>query len=140
MACRWLCIVILSVLAACATAPPPAAIVPSACIQTGQASWYRPELHRTADGHHDGPEALVAAHRSLPFGTQVRVTDLQSGRSVVVRIDDRGPFIRGRIIDLSPEAARLIGLRREGTASVRLEIADPAQARGGCPFPGTGRA
>ena len=64
---------------------------------------------KTASGERMNPAALTAAHRSLPFGTRVRVTNKKNGRSVVVRISDRGPFVRGRVIDLSPAAARAIG-------------------------------
>lgn len=66
--------------------------------------------------------ALTAAHKTLPFGTRVRVTNLKNSKSVVVRINDRGPFVKGRIIDLSYEAARRIGLLAMGKAKVRLEI------------------
>ena len=66
--------------------------------------------------------ALTAAHRTLPFGTRVRVTNLKNSKSVVVRINDRGPFVKGRIIDLSYEAARRIGLLALGVAKVRLHI------------------
>lgn len=109
-------------------------------MQVGQASWYRPALHRAADGDHYGPNAMIAAHRSLPFGTRVRVTDLESGRSVVVRIGDRGPFVAGRIIDLSPAAARELRMRHDGVVNVRLEIANDAPAAGACPFRSAGSA
>lgn len=103
-------------------------------MQVGQASWYRPALHRAADGDHYGPDALVAAHRSLPFGTRVRVTDIASGRSVIVRIGDRGPFVPGRIIDLSPAAARQLGMRHDGVVTVRLELSSEPPVAGACPF------
>ncbi len=77
---------------------------------------------RTASGERFNPEALTAAHRTLRFGTRVRVTNLRNGRSVVVRINDRGPFIRGRVIDLSHRAARIIGMIRRGIAPVKVEI------------------
>ncbi len=83
------------------------AIPITASAQTGIASVY--SGGRTADGEHASPGGLTAAHRSLPFGTLVRVTNERTGRSVVVRINDRGPFVRGRIIDLTPAAARAIG-------------------------------
>lgn len=90
----------------------------------GIASWYGPGFHgrRTASGERFNQNALTAAHRSLPFGTQVKVTNLNNGRSVVVRINDRGPFSRGRIVDLSAGAARVIGLKGTGTAPVRIQI------------------
>ena len=87
--------------------------------QLGHASWYA--LHsRTASGERMNPEELTAAHRSLPFGTKVLVENLSNGRSVVVRINDRGPFIGGRIIDLSKAAAESIGMIDAGTAKVRV--------------------
>ena len=73
---------------------------------------------RTANGQR--PEALTAAHRTLPFGTLVRVTNNHTGRSVVVRINDRGPFVRGRVIDLTPAAARALGF--SGLAQVTLDV------------------
>jgi rare lipoprotein A len=77
--------------------------------QTGIASIYGYKGGRTASGQRANPAHLTAAHRSLPFGTRVRVTNLRNKRSVVVRINDRGPFIRGRVIDLTPAAARVLG-------------------------------
>jgi peptidoglycan lytic transglycosylase len=90
--------------------------------QEGIASWYGPGFNgkSTANGEIYNMDAMTAAHRTLPFGTTVRVHDLENGRSVVVRINDRGPFVAGRIIDLSREAAR--ELHMDGTALVRLEI------------------
>jgi rare lipoprotein A len=90
----------------------------------GIASWYGYDGSgpRTATGERFNPEGLTAAHRSLPFGTRVRVTNVRNGRSVVVRINDRGPFIRGRIIDLSAGAARILGMMGSGLAPVRIEV------------------
>ena len=90
----------------------------------GAASWYGPGFHGrlTANGERFNQEALTAAHRTLRFGTRVRVTNLHNGRSVVVRINDRGPFIDGRVIDLSKAAARAIGMLNSGVAPVRLQI------------------
>ena len=87
---------------------------------SGLASWYGPGFHgrRTASGETFNTNALTAAHRTLPFGTQVRVVNQQNGRSVMVRINDRGPFSHGRVIDLSRAAAQLIGL--SGIAKVML--------------------
>jgi rare lipoprotein A len=92
--------------------------------QAGLASWYGPGLHgrRTASGTVHTGAALTAAHRSLPFGTRVRVTNLNNGRAVVVVVDDRGPFVRGRVIDLSLAAARRLGMVRDGVVPVRLEV------------------
>jgi len=99
---------------------------PTRVYQQGLASWYGPRFHgrRTANGERFNKFQLTAAHRTLPFNTRVRVTNLQSGKSVVVRINDRGPHIRGRIIDLSYAAARLLGMHRRGVVLVKLELLD----------------
>ena len=87
--------------------------------QTGHASWYA--LHsRTASGEIMNPSAMTAAHRSLPFGTKVLVENLTNGRSVVVRINDRGPFVGGRIIDVSKAAASVLGMLGSGAARVKV--------------------
>ena len=121
---------ILVLLAGCAS-PPPATTPPAAGTPVyraeGQASWYGQRHHgrRTASGERFDQHALTAAHRSLPFGSRVKVTHLRSQRSVVVRINDRGPYGRGRIIDLSRAAAERLGMLRSGVAPVRVErIAD----------------
>src|SRR3954471_23255116 len=92
--------------------------------QGGLASWYGPGFYgrRTASGVVYTGTALTAAHPSLPFGTLVRVTNLANGRTVVVVIDDRGPFVRGRVIDLSMAAARRLGMMQDGVVQVRLEV------------------
>jgi rare lipoprotein A len=92
--------------------------------QLGHASWYSLPSNITANGERMDPNELTAAHRSLPFGTKVLVENLANGRSVVVRINDRGPFIGGRIIDLSQAAAASIGMIDAGTAKVRVIAAD----------------
>ena len=91
---------------------------------SGKASWYGPGFHGrfTANGERYNQYALTAAHRSLPFGTRVRVTNMNNGRSVVVRINDRGPFIRGRVIDLSTAAASNIGMIHHGVVPVRVQV------------------
>jgi rare lipoprotein A len=89
-------------------------------VQTGVASWYRD--HRTASGERFNVNALAAAHRSLPFGSAVRVVDLKTGKSIIVRINDRGPYIRGRIIDLTAGAAMELGFYHRGIAPVRIEL------------------
>ena len=93
-------------------------------IAGGVASYYGKELagNRTASGERFDPGQLTAAHRSLPFGTKVRVTNTTNGDSVIVRINDRGPFAHGRIIDVSHAAAREIGMHRSGTARVKLAL------------------
>jgi rare lipoprotein A len=91
--------------------------------QTGLAS-----IHsggRTASGEYARARGMTAAHRSLPFGTKVRVTNHRTGRSVIVRINDRGPFVRGRIIDVTPAAARELGF--SGVARVSLEVVGQAE-------------
>ncbi len=90
--------------------------------QVGHASWYA-LTSKTASGERMNPSALTAAHRSLPFGSKVLVENLSNGRSVVVRINDRGPFVGGRIIDLSKAAAAQIGMIHSGTARVRVTSA-----------------
>ena len=90
--------------------------------QTGQASYYGYGAgSQTASGARFNPNAMTAAHRTLPFGTKVRVTNKRNGKTVVVTINDRGPFIRGRIIDLSTAAAGVIGMRSSGVAPVLVE-------------------
>jgi rare lipoprotein A len=90
----------------------------TASAQEGIASVYSGE--RTANGEYAHASALTAAHRTLPFGTRVRVTNHQTGRSVVVRINDRGPFVSGRIIDLTPAGARALGM--DGLAHVTVDV------------------
>jgi len=101
-----------------------AMISPVRSLQRGIASWYGPGFHGrlSANGERYNQNALTAAHRSLPFGTMVRVTNLRTGLSIVVRITDRGPFVRGRIIDLSASSARAIGVMSSGIAPVLLEV------------------
>ncbi|CAN1541412.1 Rare lipoprotein A [Rhabdaerophilaceae bacterium] len=91
--------------------------------ETGRASFYGRELagQRTASGEVFRPEGLTAAHRSLAMGTQVKVTNLTNGKSVIVRVNDRGPFVRNRLIDVSYGAARALGFVAQGTTRVRLE-------------------
>lgn len=88
---------------------------------TGIASYYW-QGQSTASGERFNPGAMTAAHRSLPFGTKVRVTNLRNGRSVVVRINDRGPYVRGRIIDLSRAAASQLGFTGQGVTKVEVSV------------------
>lgn len=90
--------------------------------QVGVASWYGGKFHgrKTASGQVYDMNRMTAAHRTLPFGTKVEVTNLRNGRSVVVTINDRGPFIKGRIIDVSRRAAGKLGFRNQGVAKVRV--------------------
>ncbi|MBM3508024.1 MAG: septal ring lytic transglycosylase RlpA family protein [Alphaproteobacteria bacterium] len=101
--------------------PPPYA-------ETGVASWYGELYHgrRTANGELYDMHLLTAAHRTLPLPSYVRVTNLENDRSVVLRVNDRGPFIDGRIIDVSFGAAQLLGFVRQGLVKVRLDAAGPA--------------
>ena len=89
----------------------------------GKASYYADQFHgkRTANGETFNMHKLTAAHPSLPFGTWVRVTNLNNDKDVIVRINDRGPFVKGRIIDLSIDAAKEIGIMQSGTVRVKLE-------------------
>jgi rare lipoprotein A len=106
-------------------APPPPA--PTGWTETGIASWYGIPYdgRRTSSGEIFDMHALTAAHRTLPFNTWLEVTDLQSGKRVNVRINDRGPFVDGRIIDLSMGAADQLGMVRAGLAKVRLKVIKP---------------
>jgi len=98
--------------------------VPPARSLSGRISWYGPGFHgrRTASGERFDRNEMTAAHKSLPFGTLVRVTDLATGRSVLVRVNDRGPYAHGRILDLSEKAAHRLGIKGRGTASTRAEV------------------
>ncbi|HLL24263.1 MAG TPA: septal ring lytic transglycosylase RlpA family protein [Kofleriaceae bacterium] len=119
---------LLTILVACGapSKPPPkkrTGAVDTRGQQGGKASWYGGRHHGgpTASGERFNKRAMTAAHRSLPFGTRVRVTNLRNGRSVTVRINDRGPFTRGRIIDLSEAAAEKLDMIEAGVVPVRLE-------------------
>lgn len=116
-----------------ACAPPPKGLPPPypppppprvKRVEYGWASWYGGEFHgrRTASGEVYNMYDLTAAHRTLPLGTRVMVTHLRKGRSVVVTINDRGPFVKGRIIDLSYAAAKVLDMLEEGVAWVRVEV------------------
>ncbi len=107
------------VLSACALVL--VAMAPANAGETGQASWYKIGF-KTANGERFKPNGLTAAHRTLPFGTKVRVKNLRNGKSVVVRINDRGPFIKSRIIDVSKGAAQRIGLIRAGVTKVSVQV------------------
>ncbi len=95
-------------------------------VDRGIASWYGPELEGqpTASGEPFDPYAMTAAHKNLPLGTRVEVENLENGRSVIVRVNDRGPFVDGRVIDLSLAAAQALGFAAKGTARVRVRALD----------------
>lgn len=90
-----------------------------AAAQTGKASYYKHGA-RTANGERFDPHGYTAAHRTLPFGTRVLVTNVKTGKSVIVRINDRGPFIKNRIIDVSYGAAKMLGITATGVATVKI--------------------
>lgn len=100
--------------------------------ETGVASWYGPTFYgqQTANGEVFDANALTAAHRTLPMPVNVRVTNLENGRSVILRVNDRGPFARGRIIDVSEQAAKLLGFYGRGTARVRVTYVSRADLPG----------
>src|SRR5690242_18586470 len=103
--------------------------------ETGIASWYGPTFYgrSTANGERFDADALTAAHRTLPMPVNVRVTNLDNGKSLIVRVNDRGPFSKGRIIDVSERAADLLGFRLQGTARVRVTYMGRALLPGGQP-------
>jgi rare lipoprotein A len=108
-----------------APVPTPAAVAPKPVFeQVGRASWYGAYHHgrRTASGERFDMHDLTAAHRTLPLGTEVKVTNLENGRSVNVVVNDRGPYKRGRVIDLSRRAAVELGIKEQGLAQVRIEV------------------
>ncbi|MGE5085661.1 MAG: septal ring lytic transglycosylase RlpA family protein [Bacillota bacterium] len=92
--------------------------------QRGRASWYGPnhDGHKTASGEVFDLQQMTGAHRTLPMNSKVKVTSLSSGKSVVVRINDRGPFSKGRIIDVSQAAAQQLGMIKKGTDKVEIEV------------------
>jgi rare lipoprotein A len=129
---RYSCVVVGAAVLTVACAPsrreareeprlPPAS--PPGPAQIGTASWYGAAFHgrRTASGERFDRHALTAASRSLPFGSRVRVTNLTNGRMVIVRVNDRGPVARGRVLDVSYGAARELGMIERGSARVRIE-------------------
>lgn len=118
-----LMVFLLSILFSCRPTKP-VTTPPVGYVETGIASWYGPEFHgrKTSSLEIFDMHDLTAAHRTLPFGTLVQVTNLDNGRTLTVRINDRGPFVKDRIIDLSYAAARMLGMIGPGTARVRIEV------------------
>jgi rare lipoprotein A len=96
---------------------------PALAATTGLASYYKTG-YKTASGERYNPNGYTAAHRNLPFGTKLRVTNLKNGKSVVVRVNDRGPFIRKRVLDLSYGAAKALGITRAGVGKISFVIVD----------------
>lgn len=113
------------------TSPPAAPFAPAPRARVVTASWYGAKLsgRRTSSGESFNPNELTAASRSLPIGSRVKVTNVSNGRAVVVRINDRGPFVKGRSIDLSHAAAQHIGLTRKGVGRVQIARADNTSER-----------
>jgi len=101
--------IVRSLVAICFLCLPVSGLATNASAETGIASVYGYNGEKTANGEHANPGKLTAAHKSLPFGTMVKVTNKKNGRTVTVRINDRGPIVRGRIIDLTPAAASQLG-------------------------------
>jgi rare lipoprotein A len=125
-----------ALVAACQMPSPPLPGQPAGAprfSEVGLASWYGPgfQRHRTATGDRFDMNGLTAAHRTLPLNSYVRVTNLENGRAVVVRNNARGPYFRGRIIDLSAGAARALGMRKDGLAKVRIELVNERAAAAG---------
>ena len=120
----------LAPLAGCAGAGRGKAAGPA---RTGVASYYADKFQgrRTASGERFDQRKMTAAHRTLPFGTRVRVTNATNGRSVVVRVNDRGPFVNGRVIDVSRAAAEKLGMVRAGLAQVKVEVLPSSTALAG---------
>ena len=100
--------------------------------QTGKASWYGPGFHgkKTANGEVYDQNELTAAHRTLPLGTEVEVTNIKNGKSVAVEINDRGPYVGGRVIDLSRAAAIELGMKEKGLAAVKIEAESLPKGKG----------
>ena len=116
--------VLLALLAACSATPERHPAKQEGYVTHGQASYYAQKYHhkQTASGETFDQYAMTAAHKTLPFGTRVKVTNTRNGKSVVVKINDRGPFVKGRIIDLSRSAFESIGNLRSGVIPVTVEV------------------
>lgn len=134
----WIRLLLLGIPLACGCAHTPrSASYPSSGMnpdyreyhQEGLASWYGPGFHghRTASGERFNTHALTCAHKTLPFGTKLKVTNLDTGQALVVTVNDRGPFIHGRIIDVSHKAAQELDLLRTGVAKVKIETVPPSE-------------
>jgi rare lipoprotein A len=125
---RWGALaLVIGMAGGCGSSAKPPANDPTRIVLLGKASYYHDSLHGnpTASGEPYDRRALTAAHRQLPFGTVIRVTNLENGRSVQLRINDRGPFVDGRIVDVSRRAAEDLDFVRDGVVDVRLEVLSP---------------
>jgi rare lipoprotein A len=124
----------LALLVSCAR--PPAHTVSPGSADVGLASWYGRDFHgrKTSSGEIYDMHQLTAAHRDLPMGTWIMVTNLDNGRSVEVRVNDRGPFVSGRIVDVSYAAARLLGMIGPGVVPARVTVTRLATGEGGAPL------
>lgn len=121
---QFLILVLILLFGGCATGDSSYREQAAGYSETGLASWYGNEFNNriTSSGERFDPHQLTAAHRTLPFNTRVKVTNLENGESIVVRVNDRGPFMKSRIIDLSNEAAKRIHMIGRGVVNVRLEV------------------
>jgi rare lipoprotein A len=127
MRAKYLVLPLIAVLAAgCAGTGPGPGSIDDRPRETGVASYYAKKFEgrRTASGDRYDGDRLTAAHRTLPFGTKIRVTNLANDASVVVTVNDRGPFRKNRVIDVSRRAARTLGFIADGTAQVAIEVVD----------------
>ncbi len=117
---------IILLLSGCSSAPIQSEPETIGYSESGEASFYAMKYHdrKTASGERLNQYALTAAHRTLPFGTKVKVTNLKNDKSVIVKINDRGPFVKGRVIDLTQSAFRKIGNLKSGIISVSIEVID----------------
>ncbi len=122
----WLCALTLLALVGCSSTPKSGGSVASGHSESGIASFYGNEFQsrKTANGERFDQAKLTAAHRTLPFGTRLKVTNTENGKSVTVRVNDRGPFVKGRIIDLSSSAFKTIASINAGVAPVRIQVID----------------
>ena len=121
--CAVAAIIILITLCGCSVKSPAISHGPDGSVR-GVASWYGPgyQGRTTANGEKFNMNAMTAAHKKLPFGTRVRVTNLANGRKLILKVNDRGPFIAGRILDVSRRAARDLGFLEAGLAELRIEV------------------
>jgi rare lipoprotein A len=97
---------------------------PAFATQSGKASWYSLPGNKTACGQRMNPKAMTAAHKTLPCGTRIKVTNKKNGKSVVVTVNDRGPFVRGRVVDVSKSAGQRLGMLGSGVATVSVTVID----------------